>query len=294
LPLATLFQHQTIEELAIVLDRSESITHWSSLVQIRPAKGQLPAKSPLFCIHPIGGNVLEYYDLANYLDPARPIYGLQSQGLDGQQALTSVEDMANHYIKEIRTIQPNGPYSIAGYSFGGLIAFEMAQQLVANGEEMELLALLDCNVPNLPKLRPSFLRSSCIHLSNIWQLEYQEKFSYVVDRIAYRFRHSNDRDFLLQSLYKSEDITPQIRTILDANLQAGENYTARPYPGKITLFRCEIQDIEHYLYPDFGWKSLIGENLDIHSIPGPHFRMLKEPRVNVLAEFFNLCLQQLG
>jgi amino acid adenylation domain-containing protein len=293
LPLATLFQYQTIEEIAILLERSESTTHWSSLVQIRPSKGKLPAKLPLFCIHPIGGNVLEYYDLANYLDPDRPIYGLQSQGLDGQAPLTNVEDMATHYIKEIRTIQPNGPYSIAGYSFGGLVAFEMAQQLTTNGEEIELLALLDCNVPKLPILRPSLRQSICIHLSNIWQLEYQEKISYIVDRIAYRLKNSNNREFLLQSLYKAEDITPQIRTILDANLQASENYTARPYAGKITLFRCQIQDLEHYLYPDFGWTNLVGENLDIYSIPGPHFRMLKEPRVGILAEKLNLCLQQL-
>ena len=286
LPLATLFQKQTIAELADVLRQEEWSAPWSSLVPIKSGGN----KPPLFCLHPVGGNILEYYTLANHLDRDRPIYGLQSQGLDGKQPpFRRVEDMASHYIQEVRTVQPHGPYYLLGYSFGGLVAYEIAQQLMADGEKIDLLALLDCSAPNLPNLRPSSLQSARIHLSNIWQLNLQERSSYIMGRIAYRFRTTNERDFLAQSLYKPEDLTPQLLNILDANLQAGEDYVARSHLGKVTLFRCQVQDLEHYLHPEFGWSSLVA-GLDIHHLPGSHFTMMKEPRIRTLAEKLKLYL----
>ena len=286
LPLATLFQHQTIQELADVLRQEECSAPWSSLVPIQPSGN----KPPLFCVHPVGGNVLEYYALANNLARDRPVYGLQSQGLDGKQPpLRRVEDMASHYIQEIRTVQPHGPYYLLGYSFGGLVAFEIAQQLMADGEPIDLLALLDCSAPNLPSLRPSSIQSALIHLSNIWQLNFQERSSYILGRIAYRLRTTNERDFIAQSLYQPKDLTPQLLGILEANLQASEDYVARSYLGKVTLLRCQVQDLEHYLYPEFGWSDLVA-GLDIHHLAGSHFTMMKEPRIRTLAEKLKLYL----
>jgi amino acid adenylation domain-containing protein len=294
LPLATLLQNQTIEELAAVLRQEEWSPSWSSLVPIRPARamaGDLQPKPPLFCIHPVGGNVLEYHALANHLDPDLPVYGLQSQGLDGQPTLRRVEDMASHYIQEIRTIQPQGPYFLTGYSFGGLVAYEMAQQLAAQGQQTALLALLDSSAPNLPTLRPAFFQAVGVHLGNLWQLEPQERSSYIKGRIDYRLQGNNQREFLAQSLYKREDLTPQLLTILDANLEAGQEYSAQFYPGKLTLLRCQIQDLEHHLHSDFGWRDLV-ESLEIHPISGPHSSMLKEPRVQILAAKLQDCLQR--
>jgi amino acid adenylation domain-containing protein len=291
LPLATLFQQQTIEELAGVLRQKEWLAPWSSLVLIQAGA----EKPPLFCIHPVGGNILEYYTLANYLGQDRPIYGLQSQGLDGkQQPFRTIEDMAKHYIQEIQTVQPHGPYFLAGYSFGGLVAFEIAQQLGAKGEEMGLLALLDSSAPNLPNRRPSFTQSLGIHISNLGQLTFKEQSSYVLDRIAYRFSSKNEEDFLAKSLYKLEDLTPQLLNVLNCNIQAGEDYVAKKYSGKIVLFRCQVQDLEHYLHPEFGWPDLVDGEVEIHPIPGPHFRMLKEPRIQFLAAELKLCLQNLS
>jgi thioesterase domain-containing protein len=233
--------------------------------------------------------------LANYLGQDRPIYGLQSQGLDGkQQPFCSIEDMAKHYIQEIQTVQPHGPYFLAGYSFGGLVAFEIAQQLGAKGEEMGLLALLDSSAPNLPNRRPSFTQSLGIHISNLGQLTFKEQSSYVLDRIAYRFSSKNEEDFLAKSLYKLEDLTPQLLNVLNCNIQAGEDYVAKKYSGKIVLFRCQVQDLEHYLHPEFGWPDLVDGEVEIHPIPGPHFRMLKEPRIQFLAAELKLCLQNLS
>jgi amino acid adenylation domain-containing protein len=291
LPLATLLQKQTIEELATVLRQEAWSAPWSSLVLIRAAREPDRSKPPLFCIHPVGGNVLEYYALANYLEPDQPVYGLQSQGLDGQPALHRVEEMASHYIQEIRTVQPQGPYFLTGYSFGGLVAYEMAQQLSAQGQQIALLGLLDSSAPNLPNLRPTFFQAVGVHLCNLWQLDSQERSSYITGRIDYRLKGNNQREFLAQSLYKREDLTPQLLTVLEANLDAGEEYVARFYPGKLTLLRCQVQDLEHHLHPEFGWQTLV-ESLEIHPIPGIHSSMLKEPRIQTLAVKLQDCLQR--
>jgi amino acid adenylation domain-containing protein len=290
LPLATLLQQQTIEQLAAVIRQQEWSPSWSSLVQIQPGAATKP---PLFCIHPVGGNILEYYTLANYLDRDQPVYGLQSQGLDGQQPpLHRVEDMAARYIDEILTIQPDGPYFLAGFSFGGLVAYEMAKQLHDRGQRTALLAMLDCSAPNLPTLRPSLLQAVGIHLSNLYQLTSPERVSYITERLDYRFKNNNnDREFLAKSLYRPEDLTPQLLAILNANLEAGENYQASYYPDELTLFRCQIQDLEHHLHTEFGWTNLV-ERVNIIPVPGPHFSMLKEPYVKGLAEIINLCLHE--
>jgi amino acid adenylation domain-containing protein len=287
LPLATLFQKPTIEQIAVVLRQQEWSAPWSSLVLIRSGGSQ----PPLFCIHPVGGNILEYHTLAKYLDRSQPVYGLQSQGLDGQQPLKRVEDMASHYIREIQQIQPHGPYFLTGYSFGGLVAVEMAQQLVAQGQKIALLALLDTSAPNLPNIRPSLVKSIGIHLINLCKLNPEERAHYIMGRMEYRFRSDNEKDFLAKSLYNRADLNPGLLNVLDANLEAGQEYIARIYPGDVTLMRCQIQDIEHYLHPEFGWNDIITGKVDIHPIPGPHFTMLKEPRVRVLAEALQRCLQ---
>src|SRR6185295_16996263 len=128
----------TIAQLAMSLADSDT-SRWSSLVPIQ-TEG---ARPPFFCVHAVGGNVLEYYNLALHLGTDQPFYALQSRGLSGEQPQKTIEDMAAHYLIEIRQLQPEGPYFIGGRSLGGMIAYEMACQLHAGGEEVALLALLD-------------------------------------------------------------------------------------------------------------------------------------------------------
>jgi thioesterase domain-containing protein/acyl carrier protein len=151
LPLATLLKAPTIEELATILRQKELSHSWSPLVEIK-AGG---SKSPLFCIHGGGFNVLVYRDLALNLDPDRPVYGLQARGLDGSEKLVDrIEDMATDYIKQIQKIQPKGPYLLAGLSNGGNIALEIAQQLRLEGETVSLLAMFDSYAPEGIQLLP--------------------------------------------------------------------------------------------------------------------------------------------
>ena len=137
LPLATLFQAPTIEQLAKEL-RPQSQSRYSTLVPIR-TQGDRP---PFFCVHGGEGSTLFLHRLAREMPEDQPFYGIEPEGLDGRRFhRTTIPQMAAHYLAEIRKVQPHGPYSIGGYCFGGLVAFEMAQQLVAQGEQASLVAL---------------------------------------------------------------------------------------------------------------------------------------------------------
>ncbi len=137
-PLATLFQAPTISQLANVLTSSDWIPPWRSLVAIQP-NGKKP---PVFGVPGIGGNVLSFSRLAKLLGTEQPFYGLQARGLDGKDdPFTSVPEMAAHYLRELRSIRPNGPYCILGTCTGGVVAYEMAQQLRACEEQVILMIL---------------------------------------------------------------------------------------------------------------------------------------------------------
>ena len=138
LPLATLFQAPTIAELASVLSREQWTPPWQSLIAIQPSGTAMP----IFMVPGVGGNVLVFAQLARLLGLDQPFYGLQARGLDGKETpFTSVPEMARHYIAEIRTVRPHGPYVVLGICTGGLIAYEMAQQLLEQGETATLVMM---------------------------------------------------------------------------------------------------------------------------------------------------------
>jgi amino acid adenylation domain-containing protein len=289
-PLATIFQAQTIEKLANILVNKVLVVPWSSLVPLQ-TQGSNP---PLFVIHSIGGNILEYYRLSHHLGQNQPVYALQSQGLDGKkEPLITVEDMASHYLQEIQTIQPQGPYFLAGFSFGGVIAYEIAQQLSTQGQSVDFLAMLDTNCPNLIKTRPSAPQAIQIHLNNLRQLEFRRKLKYLWDRVDYRLSGNKPyRELLIETLSKTIVLTPEYIKVLDNNLQANQNYVAKTYSGKITLFRSQVQNVSSTLHPDLGWTNLLAGGLEIQNCPGDHFNLLKEPDVRVVAQKMQDCLQQ--
>jgi pimeloyl-ACP methyl ester carboxylesterase len=168
LPLSTLFLNPTVESLASTLFVENNSRSWSPLVAIQP-KGSNP---PFFCVHPIFGVVFPYYELAYHLGKNQPFYGLQPRGIDGEQPpITRIEDMAAYYIEALRVVQPKGPYFLGGWSFGGLVAFEMAQQLQKSGHEVGLVAMLDTLAPgsdNQPSFRDGFRFLFTIATRYIW------------------------------------------------------------------------------------------------------------------------------
>ncbi|QDL10988.1 hypothetical protein DP113_26435 [Brasilonema octagenarum UFV-E1] len=308
LPLSTLFQSGTVEALAEMLHSEEekpvgeqvlvtargddkSGTLWSSLVPIQPNG----SKRPFFCIHPLGGEILCYRPLALHLGSDQPVYGIQPQGLDGKHTpLTRIEDMAAHYIKEIQTIQPNGPYYLGGYSLGGIIAYEMAQQLHSLGEKVRVLAMLDTSRPGTETRLPFVLRVF-EHINNI----IQEGPTYLQQKLVgwseWGTYHLRDK---YRRLLEKSEILPEGDEHLDvmaANVQAIEQYTFKPYPGQMAVFRTDDKNRDDAVGvkydPQFGWGEVTG-GVDVYHLPGSHLSFLDEPDVQVLAEQLKLCLEK--
>jgi amino acid adenylation domain-containing protein len=296
LPLVTLFQDATIEHLAGLLRQQTDSLSWSPLVAIQPA-GNRP---PFFCIHPVGGNVLCYVDLARHLGCNQPFYGLQSPGLHGgeQEPLTRIEDMTSHYIEALQTIQPQGPYHLGGWSLGGIVAFEMAQQLYQQGHEVALLALIDTEAPmviNMPEeIDEAMLVASLArdmgglfakHLpgavDELQQLEPDEQLNHILDQAK------------MVNILPPEVGSQQVRQLLQvfkANLQAISRYMPQRYPGRITLFCASEQVMEVTQAP--GWAKLAAGGVETHKIPGDHYAIVQEPHVQILAERLRACLNQ--
>lgn len=147
LPLATLFEARTIERLATLLRSSNWQARWKSLVPIKPNG----SKPPFYCVHGVGGNVVEFEDLSRHIDADQPLYGIQAQGLDGKSPRhKTVEEMAAHYVKEIQEFQPEGPYYLSGSSFGGIIALEVARELLQQGKK---LGSWSCSIPKRQEIQ---------------------------------------------------------------------------------------------------------------------------------------------
>jgi amino acid adenylation domain-containing protein len=263
LPLAMLFEAPTIERLTAVLRQDGWSHQWSSLVPIQP-RGTRPA---FFCVHGVGGNVLNFRELAQLMGPEHPFYGLQAQGLNGERACFSrVEDMAAHYLKELRTLQPEGPYFIGGYSFGGLVAYEMAQQLRAGGESVGLLALLDTYAGRLRSVSGSVLR--------MMRHPSRQSLFHDMPKAAGESLQRRVRGLMISRVLKN---------VLRCNQTAADRYILRPYNGKITLFRASELSLRSFEELYSAWTSLALGGLDLQEITGDHGGVLASPQVDVLA-----------
>ncbi len=262
LPLALLLEAPTVEELAAALHQEAWSRHWSSLVAIQPEG----AKPPFFCVHGVGGNVVGFRDLGRHMAPTHPFYGVQARGLDGRQPhLNTIEEMASHYLSEIRSVQPRGPYFLGGFSFGGLVAYEMAQQLHACGEDVGLLAFFDTYPGNLKPAAASLLASL-----RTPSLQLLTQLSRSVRRRVRVF-------------WRMLTIPKPLREVFRANSRAAANCKLRTYAGQATLFRASEKSIRSS-DPYDGWRQLLQGGLKIQDIPGSHNGILVEPEVAVLAE----------
>jgi phthiocerol/phenolphthiocerol synthesis type-I polyketide synthase E len=290
LPLATLFEAPTIQELAGILRSEAPSTGWSPLVTIQNS-GSRP---PFFCVHGAGGNVLIYRELSENLGSDQPFYGLQSQGLDGScPPLTRIEDMAALYVKAIRRQQPHGPYLLGGYCGGGLIAFEIAQQLGSDGEEVALLALLD--TMNFSKIPPFSVWSradySCervwFHAANFMRLDFKGKTSFFREKIqVLRNRLPVWWGMLLGKFEKNSKVSNSGSRILGniwlANDLACQKYVPKPFAGVVTDFR-PLKQYRAFDKPDTKWDRLALQGQTVVVLPVYPAGMLLEPFVKHLA-----------
>jgi len=275
----------------------------SCLVAIRPG-GSRP---PLFCGHPAGGNVLCFVALARELGPEQPFYGLQSPGLEGdQEPYTRIEEMAIHYLKQLRALEPRGPYRLAVWSFGGLVAYEMAQQLRAAGEEVALLALLDTGVPGAgADPDAATFEDDAPWLADVGEFIARlagEESPVSCDELK-DLAPEGRIEFFVERMRESDLLPPgtsasQVRSLLrvyKANVRAAGHYSPRPYPGPIALFRAGGDPgaaAESAKDPTLGWSALSPMPVEVHTVPGDHVTLLAEPNVAVLAERLRECLDR--
>ncbi len=272
LPLAALLQAPTVEQFATLLRQEGWSASWSSLVAIQP-EGSRP---PFFCVHGVGGNVVGFRDLARHMGTDQPFYALQPQGLDGKRpCMTSVTGMAESYLREIRRMQPEGPYRIGGYSFGGLVAYEMAQQLLAQELEVSLLALFDTY--------PGKMESRSAQLRNLRKLPLKDAVKFLVKKGS----------FVLMTLRKRLELRmlPRaLRNVRQACATAAAGYDVQPYAGQVTLFRVKEKSAGSLDDPYAIWWRVAAGGVDLREISGDHLSLLKEPQVRLLAEELNDAL----
>ncbi|MBV6626596.1 MAG: amino acid adenylation domain-containing protein [Rivularia sp. (in: Bacteria)] len=294
LPLSTLFTNRTVEDLACLI-REQKQQKTSSLVPIQ-TQGN---KQAFFCVHPAGGHVLCYQELSDYLGNNQPFYGLQAQGFNqGEQVFNTVEDMAEFYVKNIQEFQPEGALQIGGWSFGGVVALEMAQQLIQQGREVNFLAILDSWVPIL--LDPN-KKIDNLYLTGALSRYFGGAFgteNFVNEDELARFNPEDKIEFIIDKaercgLFPPEASREQNRRFIDVmvgTLKATYAYKRRYYPGKVTVFRPQER---HYQAPDpqLVWVELYAildaSEIELQLVPGNHYSFVKEPNLKVLAERLN-------
>ncbi len=276
LPIAALFHAPTIETLSRRLTEEDCAPLWTSLVPLQP-EGTRP---PLFFTHGWGGDVFCFQPLARLLPPEQPSYGLQAVGLDGKALRhTSVEEMAAHYVQEIRSFQPEGPYYVGGYSMGGLIAFEIAQQLFQTGQRVAMVALLDTARQPAPwtvfarTLAPFFRERSKVHFERLHRMSTVERFHYFGHCVFsfYKWLTRNRANPAVITAGQNEsDQTAVLPKYGDYYVAVASAYRLRRYPGSIDVFVSDTADAKFVSI----WRHLARRGAKVHRVPGDHFEIM--------------------
>jgi thioesterase domain-containing protein len=297
LPLSMLFQNATVEAMAQRLREVASPHPWSPLVQIQPGG----SGRPLFLVHPAGGTVLCYAALAHHLGQDWPIYGLQARGTEGDLVpLDRIEEMAAVYIEALQSIQREGPYALGGWSFGGLVAFEMARQLENAGHEVAFLALLDTKADGAEIEYESW--DDATFLADYAKLVNMEVSLDVLrslgpDELLSYFLDLTHKQNLVPPSFGLRQLK-QWLSIYRTHWEAFRSYVPGPYPGRITLFRAEKgspltagqESADARRDPALGWGKLSPLPVEVYEVPGDHESLVTEPHVLVLAERLRPCL----
>jgi aspartate racemase len=273
LPPALLFESPNIEQLArrMTADRGGAERSLSSML----ATGPTP---PLWLIHQLAGDLTRYDRLVRLLLGRRAIYGVQAVGLtDFSPPLRSIESMANRYLEELRAVQPQGPYALAGHSAGGLIAYEMAQRLHEQGEQVALLVMIDADarmrrrVGKLDKLR-YLLHALASQPPRVWLNESRAL-----------------AGALPQSTAAPSAAVDPVRLAIE---QAVDSYVPRPYPGMVTVLRARLRSA-HSFSRTLSWQPLALGGVRVIDVPGGHLSMLQTGAVETVAQCLGDCLEAL-
>jgi amino acid adenylation domain-containing protein len=280
-PQSALLRAPTIATFAaIARGESESSTD-SALLTVQ--KGG--AEPPVFLVHGLSGGILFSWDIARELGPERPFYAVEGvPRLDYIPGRVRVEDLATEYRDLIRTVRPNGPYTICGFSFGGLVAFEIAKQLIAQGEEVAFLGLIDAHAPGYPNVHP-LVRRMGEHFTALYEMPREKWPTYFAKRL--RFVRSAIRDRIGRPKdQKATTKRPRTSLMFEAFRIAARTYAPGVYPGETYLFRAKLRIPVRNPDPEHGWGPYVSGPLHVKPIPGHHLSCIREPNVAVLARAF--------
>jgi thioesterase domain-containing protein len=292
IPLSSLFQSPTLEQFAALVTE-HAAPAWSPIVPIQPHG----SRTPLFCIHEVTGFASFYTDLAQHLDPDQPFYGLQTRGLDQRQALhMSIHEMATCYREAIQQVQARGPYLLAGHSMGGMIAYEISQQLRQQGEEIAFLGLLDTHI-HIPSNAPEPADEKIL-------IGYLRQANRPIEHLDQMISET-DEDMIIKAfaLAQQAELVPADLCLADfqryfevykTNARAASTYQPQPYSGTATLFVCQESPAQAAMVKQANidrWSKLV-HNLELREVPGNHKSMVLPPHVEHLAAEISNCLKR--
>jgi acetoacetyl-CoA synthetase len=273
LPSVMIYNAPTVATLAAELEKP-STSRFPPLFLLRAGS----AASPAYIAHGLGGSVIDFYRLVTHIESDRPIYGMQARGIDGiDDPFESIEDMAQYHLKAIKQIQPHGPYVLIGYSLGGLVSLEIAHRLIASGEGVALLAMLDAYPSRKylslsQRLRLS-MRQVLRRISIAIGMSAPKQDQSALSPEELRAQMSAGR--LRTSLSKSSaaaSMTPAMQRAAEVAKEALKRYRPRFYPGKINFVRAEtVTDFP--ADPIAVWAGLAKE-FESETVPGDHLGMI--------------------
>ncbi|PMB42624.1 non-ribosomal peptide synthetase [Fischerella thermalis CCMEE 5330] len=298
LPLSTLFENPTIEKLAAIVNQPFYENSGSHLVAIQSSGNKIP----FFCMHGAGGGIRNYFNLSRRLGEDYPFYALEDNPDQDEPEIISVEETATRYLEEIRQVQPHGPYLLGGFCYGGVLAFEMAQQLQRQGQTVGLLVVIDAILPEtgvkpgedddakfLLRMAESIKTNNNIDFSvgfdELRGLPLNEQLHLVNKKANFIFSDTEIKDFLrYYKLFKS-------------HVQAMRDYVPQVYPDSMTLFRAKeelVHDFESAEFntsdPWLGWGKYSRQPIQVIEVPGDHFSMFVEPHIQELAKQLRICI----
>jgi len=260
--------------------------------ELSPAAAVRP---PLFCVHAIGGAVLSYRELAHGLGPEQPFYGIQAAGLAGGRAVDDLPAMAAEYAAAVEAAALDGPYLLGGWSFGGVVAFEMARQMRQRGRPVALVALIDSWAPALMPMPDAVREDDVVRLFLRDQAGLQGLDASWLDAEPKGMDEAAALEWLLAGarqagLLKATLSSAQVKPLLDvylADVRAGVAYRPGSYAGRLTLFRPASSP-----HPTNGWEELTAEPVEVHEIAADHYSMLAPPAVAGLAERLRSAIER--
>lgn len=292
LPVTQLYQAPSARKFAALISEGAQPDAWHRLVAIQPSGGRLP----LFLVHHGAGGTYGYANIAKYMHADQPLFGLQESGWEpGESMPESVVAMAADYVRELRTVQTEGPYIIGGFCFGGVVAYEMAQQLRQAGHEVALLLLIDALAPVDWKQRRRALPSGLSrYRARMQQMSASQRVRYLAGRVVNRARWA-----VLHPFLKARDVTWRMmdrvgmrlglpidgnirgNTFLNWNGRLQDAYSPQPYVGHTVL----VQSHQDHLPDGFGWQDLVPIGVEVHKVnTRDHLEMMMEPHAREFAE----------